>query len=135
MHDSAKPASQSEKGTVSISFAAEGAAKTHEYQSTAGLSSGKLLDLAGFGMSGAFLPLLVRVAGSCVWLALGCLACLTSCQEVALNPGFPQFLPNFRVMWQCHPPCGTTFCTVFACGLSRQIRATIFSHLMLFVLP
>lgn len=44
--DSAKPASQDEKGTISISFAAEGAAKTHEYQPTAGLSSGKLLYLA-----------------------------------------------------------------------------------------
>lgn len=46
LHDYAKPASQGEKETVSISFATEGVSKTNDYQSTAGLSSGKLLNLA-----------------------------------------------------------------------------------------
>lgn len=45
LRDSAKPASQGEKETVSISLAT-GVGKTNDYQSTAGLSSGKLLYLA-----------------------------------------------------------------------------------------
>lgn len=137
LHDSTKPSSQGEKEKVSISLTTERTNEASKYQYTAGLSSGQLLHLAScptillvtslpasVGENRRLFSILKRS------VSLFAFACLPSCQEVVLNPGFLQFVPNFRVIWQ-YAPCGATFCAVFISGLSRQIRATAFSHLML----
>lgn len=100
---------------VSISLAIEKKTnKTSKYQYTASLSSGQPLYLASRPkiLRLASLPPSVGESSTVKHSASqSAFACLPSCQEIALNPGFPQSIPNFRVVWW-YPPCGTTFCAV-----------------------